>query len=50
MMIKSTYSVTDKTSSKINEESPLNFYLSSKTISNFKYEPTRKQNLKYGNT
>ncbi len=34
--------VTDKTSSKINEESLLNFYLSSKTISNFKYEPTKK--------
>ena len=34
--------VTEKTSSKINEESLLNFYLSSKTISNFKYEPTNK--------
>ncbi len=34
--------VTEKTSNKINEESLLNFYLSSKTISNFKYEPTKE--------
>jgi hypothetical protein len=32
--------VTDKTSNKINEENLLNFYLSSKTIADFKYEPT----------
>jgi len=34
--------VTDKTSKKINEESLLNFYLSSVTASNFSYEPTKK--------
>jgi len=34
--------VTDKTSNKINEENLLNFYLSSITINNFKYEPTKK--------
>jgi len=34
--------VTDKTSKKINEKNLLNFYLSSITISNFKYEPTEK--------
>ena len=34
--------VTDKTSNKINEENLLNFYLSSVTINNFKYEPTKK--------
>ncbi len=34
--------VTDKTSKKINEKNLLNFYLSSITISNFKYEPTKK--------
>ncbi|MDC2987197.1 hypothetical protein OAY20_03790 [Candidatus Pelagibacter bacterium] len=34
--------VTDKTSSKINEKNLLNFYLSSVTIKNFKYEPTNK--------
>ncbi len=34
--------VTDKTSNKINEKNLLNFYLSSITISNFKYEPTEK--------
>ena len=33
--------VTDKTSSKINEKNLLNFYLSSITIANFKYEPTK---------
>ena len=32
--------VTDKTTNKINEENLLNFYLSSKTIADFKYEPT----------
>ena len=34
--------VTDKTSDKINEENLLNFYLSSITINDFKYEPTKK--------
>ena len=34
--------VTDKTSSKINEKNLLNFYLSSITITGFKYEPTKK--------
>jgi len=36
--------VTDKTSDKINEKNLLNFYLSSITIINFKYEP--KKNTK----
>ena len=34
--------VTNKTTNKINEDSLLNFYLSSVTIKNFKYEPTKK--------
>ena len=34
--------VTDKTSKKINENNLLNFYLSSITIADFKYEPTKK--------
>ncbi len=34
--------VTDKTNEKINEKNLLNFYLSSITISNFKYEPNNK--------
>ena len=34
--------VTDKTSNKINEKNLLNFYLSSITIADFKYEPTKK--------
>ena len=34
--------VTDKTSNKINEKNLLNFYLSSITIANFKYEPSKK--------
>ena len=34
--------ITDKTSSKINEDNLLNFYLSSITIKDFKYEPTKK--------
>ena len=34
--------VTDKTSKQINEKNLLNFYLSSITIANFKYEPTNK--------
>ena len=34
--------VSDKTDNKINEKNLLNFYLSSITISNFKYEPTKK--------
>ena len=34
--------VSDKTSNKINEKNLLNFYLSSITINDFKYEPTNK--------
>ena len=34
--------VTDKTSNKIDEKNLLNFYLSSITIKDFKYEPTKK--------
>ena len=34
--------VTDKTSQKINEKNLLSFYLSSKTITDFKFEPTNK--------
>ncbi len=34
--------VTDKTNKKINEKNLLNFYLSSITINDFKYEPTNK--------
>ncbi len=34
--------ITQKTSNKINEDNLLNFYLSSITIKNFKYEPTKK--------
>tara|TARA_B100001059_G_scaffold234874_1_gene278739 strand:+ start:262 stop:1995 length:1734 start_codon:yes stop_codon:yes gene_type:complete len=34
--------VTDKTSNKISEKNLLNFYLSSITIDDFKYEPTKK--------
>ena len=34
--------VTDKTNDKTNESNLLNFYLSSITIKNFKYEPTKK--------
>ena len=34
--------VTDKTSKKIDEQNLLNFYLSSITIADFKYEPTNK--------
>ena len=34
--------VSDKTSNKINEKNLLNFYLSSITINDFKYEPTKK--------
>ena len=34
--------VTDKSSEKINEKNLLNFYLSSITIPNFNYEPTKK--------
>ena len=41
--------VTEKTSNKINEKNLLNFYLSSITINNFKYEPSKKLNQKYGN-
>ena len=37
--------VSDKTSNKINEKNLLNFYLSSITISDFKYEPTKKTKL-----
>ncbi len=34
--------ITDKTSSKVKDDNLLNFYLSSVTIKNFKYEPTKK--------
>ena len=34
--------VTEKTNNKINEQNLLNFYLSSITITDFKYEPTNK--------
>ena len=34
--------LTEKTSNKINEKNLLNFYLSSITIRDFKYEPTKK--------
>ena len=34
--------VTNKTNDKINEKNLLNFYLSSITIADFKYEPTKK--------
>ena len=34
--------ITDKTSNKINEKNLLNFYLSSITITDFKYEPSNK--------
>ena len=34
--------LTDKTNNKINEKNLLNFYLSSITITDFKYEPTKK--------
>jgi hypothetical protein len=34
--------VTEKTNNKINEQNLLNFYLSSITIADFKYEPTNK--------
>ncbi len=34
--------VTEKTSNKINEKNLLNFYLSSITITDFKYEPTKQ--------
>ncbi len=34
--------VSDKTSQKVNEKNLLNFYLSSISISNFNYEPTKK--------
>ena len=34
--------VTEKTNNKINEKNLLNFYLSSVTIKDFKYEPTNK--------
>ena len=34
--------ISEKTSDKINEKNLLNFYLSSVTIKNFKYEPTKK--------
>ena len=34
--------ITNKTTNKINEQNLLNFYLSSVTIADFKYEPTKK--------
>ena len=42
--------VTEKTNQKVKDDNLLNFYLSSVTIDNFKYQPTKKQNLPYGNT
>jgi len=36
--------ISDKTSSKINEKNLLNFYLSSVTIKDFKYKPTKQTN------
>ena len=36
--------ISDKTSSKINEKNLLNFYLSSITIKDFKYKPTKQTN------
>ena len=45
--------LTDKTSNKVNEKNLLNFYLSSITIKNFKYEPsskTKKEIWKYLNS
>ena len=41
--------VTEKTSNKINEKNLLNFYLSSITIDDFKYELTKRLSKKYGN-
>ena len=40
--------ITDKTSSKVKDDNLLNFYLSSVTIKNFKYEPTKKQKNNLG--
>ena len=37
--------ITDKTSSKVKDDNLLNFYLSSVTIKNFKYEPTKKTKI-----
>ena len=34
--------LTENTSNKVNEKNLLNFYLSSITINDFKYEPTNK--------
>ena len=36
--------ISDKTSNKINEKNLLNFYLSSVTIKDFKYKPTKQTN------
>ena len=41
--------ITSKTTNKINEKNLLNFYLSSVTIKDFKYEPSKKQKKKSGN-
>ena len=44
--------ISPKTSDKVNDKNLLNFYLSSVTIKNFKYEPskkTKKENWKYLN-
>ena len=41
--------ISDKTTNKINEKNLLNFYLSSVTIKDFKYEPTKKLKKKFGN-
>ena len=35
--------ISEKTSTKINEKNLLNFYLSSITVKNFEYEPTKKK-------
>ena len=36
--------ISDKTSNKINEKNLLNFYLSSVTIKDFKYKPSKQTN------
>ena len=40
--------ISDKTSDKINEKNLLNFYLSSVTIKNFNYKPTKSTKKKFG--
>ena len=41
--------LSDKTNDKINEKNLLNFYLSSVTIKDFKFTPTKRPKKKYGN-